>query len=59
MAEFNMQTIKGVKEALAAGKVTSEQLVKETKTIFDADTKFILSKLYKIGILLSSVSINW
>ena len=42
MADFNMQTIKGVKEALATGKVTSEQLVKETKAIFDADTNSAL-----------------
>ena len=38
MAEFNMQTIQGVKKALETGNITSEQLVKETASIFENDS---------------------
>jgi len=38
MAEFNMQTIQGVKNALESGNITSEQLVKETASIFENDS---------------------
>lgn len=42
MEEFNIQTISGVKEALAQGKITSEQLVKETAAVFKADSGSVL-----------------
>ena len=42
MPQFNMQTIEGVKAALAAGVTTSQKLVEETRAIFDADSNSAL-----------------
>lgn len=39
MSQFNMQTIEGVRSALAAGATTSEKLVEETAAIFHADAQ--------------------
>ena len=39
MSQFNMQTIEGVKAALAAGATTSQKLVEETRAVFDADSQ--------------------
>ena len=39
MSQFNMQTIEGVRSALAAGATTSEKLVEETAAIFQADAQ--------------------
>lgn len=39
MSQFNMQTIEGVRSALAAGATTSEKLVEETVAIFQADAQ--------------------
>ena len=39
MSQFNMQTIEGVRSALAAGATTSEKLVEETASIFQADAQ--------------------
>ena len=33
MSQFNMQTIQGVKAALAAGATTSQKLVEETRAV--------------------------
>ena len=39
MSQFNMQTIEGVRSALATGATTSEKLVEETVAIFQADAQ--------------------
>ena len=39
MSQFNMQTIQGVRDALAAGATTSQKLVEETRAVFDADSQ--------------------
>lgn len=39
MSQFNMQTIEGVRSALATGATTSEKLVEETAAIFQADAQ--------------------
>ncbi|MBP3416391.1 MAG: Asp-tRNA(Asn)/Glu-tRNA(Gln) amidotransferase GatCAB subunit A, partial [Spirochaetaceae bacterium] len=39
MSQFNMQTIQGVRDALAAGAITSQKLVEETRAVFDADSQ--------------------
>lgn len=37
MSEFDMHTIQGVKEALISGKVTSQELVQNTVSVFEKD----------------------